>query len=575
MPGRCLTLDDPAAQDASVAGAKAGGLARARAAGLPVLPGVVVPVAESTPVVTAAGAALRDEGEGRARLAAMQVEPDDDLLAELVDRLADLGRPLIVRSSSPLEADGAFSGAFSSFHGIDDAELATALRGCWGSAFSVSVLDRASAIGTDPEALALAVLIQPELRPDLGGSARVRNDGSVVVTATDGPLRALMDGHVEGLTAVVEPDGTVDSSPFDVEVARDVAALARSASQRLDHQLIEWAALDGRVHLLQSRQVRDARPVTPVVEPDPALSRPTARWVAELTQRLPGALADELVLPWAVAAAPTDVFGDRPGAPGDSVDTAEAIAALTRATELADALTSAAWGASPISAREQAEDTFRLLRGAQPHAGIDRLESLEQPSSAEVRELMDHLDVLRRFVSQSGTSPSAFWRTGVTDLTRTLAGGGPPPTPSRLGVDRWEPFVHGVVMAAGTRRQGEPAAPGAGVGRVLVADEGPARAAPEGRYVLVSGRPLPRLGALLWNAAGLVTRAGSTAAHLLEAAESAGVPAVVGCDLTAADLTGADDLLIAVDGTNGHVAVMAMSTHDETMDAARETSTVG
>jgi hypothetical protein len=116
-----------------------------------------------------------------------------------------------VRSSSPLEADGTWSGAFSTFHGITHDELGTAIRGCWGSAFAVNVLDRAAHSDTPPDRLGLAVLIQPELTPELGGTARVTGDGTVHITATSGPLRPLMAGLVEGSTATIAPDGSLDS----------------------------------------------------------------------------------------------------------------------------------------------------------------------------------------------------------------------------------------------------------------------------------------------------------------------------------------------------------------------------
>jgi pyruvate,water dikinase len=41
----CLSLDDPAARDVTACGAKAAGLAIARSAGLPVIPGVVITTA--------------------------------------------------------------------------------------------------------------------------------------------------------------------------------------------------------------------------------------------------------------------------------------------------------------------------------------------------------------------------------------------------------------------------------------------------------------------------------------------------------------------------------------------------
>jgi signal transduction protein with GAF and PtsI domain len=59
---------------------------------------------------------------------------------------------------------------------------------------------------------------------------------------------------------------------------------------------------------------------------------------------------------------------------------------------------------------------------------------------------------------------------------------------------------------------------------------------------------------MLWSAAGLVVRAGSTAAHLIEFAHSIGVPTVVGCELPPMDADAPP--LIAVDGDRGRVSVV-------------------
>lgn len=552
MTVRCLDLTQEAATDPARVGAKAAGLAMAHRAGLPVLPGVVVPVHESRPVVEAIASA---EGHsGRARLVAMQIQPDEALVDELRDRLGDVAAPLIVRSSSPLEADGTWSGAFSTFHGISHDELATAVRGCWGSAFSVGVIDRAEQTGTATGDLGLAVLVQPELMPDLGGIARLHGDGTVRITATDGPLRPLMAGHVEGRIARVAPDGTVTPTSIeDHELLRQVADLSRRVGELLDHHLIEWAAADGQVTLLQSIRSHegideDAAPA----QSDPALGSTTALRIAALTQRYAGRLADELILPWAVAGSSVPALPEPTGA--------DPATAFAQARSAASSLTAVLWGGSPRAAMAEAERVLRQLRGADAAGALERLEALPMPPQDMVDVVLASLRTVRDALLARGLvdSDAAFWRAGAEAVARALDDG-EPISESRLGVDRWEPFMHGVVAAAGQHVTGTPGAPGAGAGRVHVFDEAPSSRSPEGRYVIVASEPSPALGPMLWNAAGLVTRAGSTAAHLIEFAHSIGCPTVVGCELP--DLGDGAPPLMAVDGGRGVVSLVWPDEH--------------
>jgi hypothetical protein len=548
---RCITLDDPAADDPTLVGAKAAGLATARRAGLPVLPGVVVPVAESRPVVDAATRALASGQTSRARLATMQVQPDDALLAAVGEAVEAFPAPLIVRSSSPLEADGTWSGAFSSFHGIAHDELATAIRGCWGSAFAVNVLDRAEHSATPPDRLALAVLIQPELAPELGGTARLLGDGTVQITATTGPLRPLMSGEVEGLTAKVAPDGAVDAPALagHETLVTEVAELARRVNALLDHHLIEWAAADGSVTLLQSIRSRRVDPPELVTAADPELATPIARRIARLTQRFPGPLAEELVLPWAVA---LDGELTLPPTTTGPADDPRAVLAAARAD--AAGLTVRVWGGTPRSAAERARQVLRQMRTDRPGDALATIGTLAPPGPDEVAALTGLLAALHAALVERGlASDDTFWRLGGDEVDRALTSGAAP-TETRLGVDRWEPFLHNVVMACGEHHTGTPAAPGAGAGvAFVVTARGPA-AAPRGRYVIVAPEPTPNLSPLLWNAAGLVTRSGSTGAHLIEFAHSIGVPTVTSCPLPA--LSAEDPPLLAVDGTAGTVAVL-------------------
>lgn len=128
-----------------------------------------------------------------------------------------------------------------------------------------------------------------------------------------------------------------------------------------------------------------------------------------------------------------------------------------------------------------------------------------------------------------------------------------PISPSvRVGARPWEPLVASVVLDHGTVSQGTPAAAGIGAGmRRHLANGGQGRTAH--RAVVTADRPLPQLSQHLWDAAGLVTGAGSPAAHLFEAARSLRVPAVSGVDLA-----GDGDLIVAVDGYSGLVATLPL-----------------
>jgi phosphoenolpyruvate synthase/pyruvate phosphate dikinase len=258
---RAISLDDPAATEVASVGAKAAALARARRAGLPVLSGYVLPVAAGRAALRAGCAALARGGAGhsggttplyspikssgaarRAALATRVAETLREQLGALVDRL---GGRVIVRSSSPLEGDHRWSGAFSSLNEIGPADIAVAVRSCWASAFAVDPLERRERCGLEPEHLGLAVLIQPELVPDAGGTARVAGD-EIHVTGVRGHPGALLSGWADGLRpAELQSVVGVAGLSRVVEVARAVHA-------DLGDDTIEWAVAGGEVSLLQS-----------------------------------------------------------------------------------------------------------------------------------------------------------------------------------------------------------------------------------------------------------------------------------------------------------------------------------
>ena len=252
-PDSCGAVDPAAGQhhphpSTSEIGFKAARLAAAARAGLAVLPGWVVPVSASRGVLRSGVAAVRADGVAAGRVAVLATALDPGLEAELRAVADLLGGGVIVRSSSPLERDGAWSGAFSSITGVGADDVARAVRSCWGSAFALDPLRRLAGCGLGLEALELAVLVQPEITPEAGGVGRIGPGSGVTVEGVRGHPGPLLSGWAEGardgdLAGLIGP-GTV----------ADVAGLARHVYAELGDDVIEWAACEGKVWLLQSQR---------------------------------------------------------------------------------------------------------------------------------------------------------------------------------------------------------------------------------------------------------------------------------------------------------------------------------
>lgn len=283
---RLCPLGDEVTSAAGLAGAKAAQLARAARAGLAVLPGWVVPVAEARPALTAGSAAIRHGRPAAARRAVLGHRLDDGLATGLRDAVTRLGGRVIVRSSSPLESDPRWSGAFSSVAEVGADDVVSAVRSCWASAFAVDPLERLAACGLPPEALELAVLLQPQIRPAAGGVARVTGPdgpedaedaaaGEVIVEGVLGHPGALLTGWAEGAAARVRA-GHASGRLTDLlggDLVTSVAALAGQVWHTLGDDVIEWATGDGGIWLLQS--LRSAPVPTPVpADPVPAHPAP-------------------------------------------------------------------------------------------------------------------------------------------------------------------------------------------------------------------------------------------------------------------------------------------------------------
>jgi phosphoenolpyruvate synthase/pyruvate phosphate dikinase len=188
---------------------------------------------------------VRAPGIAAGRLEVFRHSIDSALAAELRGAVEALGGRVIVRSSSPLEQDGRWAGAFSSVTGVGREDVAAAVRSCWASAFAADPLRRLEGCGLDLDALELAVLVQPEIVPSAGGVARTTAD-DVTVEGVRGHPGTLLSGWAEGARddalAELVGSGTV----------ADVVDLAGRVYAELGDDVIEWAGCAGKVWLLQS-----------------------------------------------------------------------------------------------------------------------------------------------------------------------------------------------------------------------------------------------------------------------------------------------------------------------------------
>lgn len=542
-----IPLDAPGARDRRIVGGKAARLAAVRAAGLPVVPGSVVRASASAGAIAIGGDALVRSGPAAARLAVASVAVDDALVAALEESARTLGGRVVVRSSFVDEQDARWSGAFTSYLDVGGGDLAAALRGCWASVFSRDVEARCEHLGLRATELRMAVLVQQYLDLRSGGTARVVEDGRVMVSTVSASPAGLMAGRRAGTVVEVEPGGSVP--PREDDGVRTAARLAAAVREATGDDSIEWGSTaSGTVVVLQ------ASTTAPVDRPARSVRRRVDVPVevvalADVAARFPGPLGEALVLSWAAGL-------DRPPDPAP-LDVSDAVRALADVRARSERLAAEAWGLPGPDALRAARETFRGLRAADsgPRAGaLDRIRGLRPVDGGAGASVIASLRGIAARLERAGVLRSAglVWHVEPEQLQRALACG--ERAHVATGPDRWEPLLVDVVATHGTTVAGDAVAPGAGAGAVRAIGPRWYAEPPSRRRILVAASPLPQLAPLLWGCAGLVTTEGSLGAHLFEVARALGVPAVAGVTLPAEARH--EGTILAVDGDAGTVGVL-------------------
>ena len=496
-----MAADGPAGSaglvgSAGLIGAKAARLARAAAAGLAVLPGWMVPVAEGRPAAGAGAAAVRQGRPAAARRAVLGHRLDERLAAELREAVAGLGGRVIVRSSSPLEGDPRWSGAFSSVAEVGPDDVVAAVRSCWSSAFAVDPLGRLEAYGLPLEALELGVLLQPEIRPVAGGVARVTGTGDggageVTIEGVLGHPGPLLSGWAEGASTCVRlPAGSQKAGLLSLHGAGwRFPPLGERPSPRRGTGPRAQPGDDGLAGLI---------------------GRAMVAAVAALAGRTWRLLGDD-VIEW--AADDNGVWLLQSQCSGTSVrgSTAEPPAAVGRLTPAgrgtAAGRGAAAGGAGP-------GPVARTGRGAAVGA-------VHAPGPG----------------SWAAELPAA--RASMPLLTATV--------------------LANTVLAKGEHVPGRPGAPGTAAGRLVAVRPHERPGDDCGDAILLVDQPVPALAPLLFAARGVIARTGAAGSHLAEVARSLGVPMVLGCHperVTGTRAVPDGAFFAAIDGSTGDVALL-------------------
>lgn len=537
MGDALVSLDDPAALDASIVGVKAARLAAARLGGYPVLPGFVVPRRHAEPALEAGRNAVDAGRPATARAAARSAAVPADLM-EALPAVARLGSRLVVRSSTRVDDDPRWAGAFASYGDVAPGETLTAIRGCWASIFAPDVIARGSRMGTSATQIGLAALIQPQVEPALSGSAEA-TDAGVEIAAVAGPPGPLLSGWKAGTRLTVGRRGDIGGDglrPQDAATVRRVAELARGARSEFGTGRVEWAATEGRVVIFQlsAGEVPASAPPTPVPDVGGLVAY---RRLASMMLRRRGPLAEQLIAPWAGA-----VHRQVPSIPAAG-STAELFRLASRlADDLHDVVatgTDAGWAGL----------LDRLARGDRALGARLAEVSLDPITCGRLLGACD--SIARAFVHEGLLrAPEEFWWQTPEWAAEAIAGR-PVPASHRPSFDRFTGVLVGAIRTAGMRLRGVPASPGLAVGRAVRVrgPEDAARLRPGD--VLVSEAALPAFAPLLWNASALATRQGSPGAHLFEVSRALRRPAVASID--GAWPPGEQSWAIGIDGTSGEV----------------------
>lgn len=536
-----VSLDSPAAIDPMEFGVKTARLAAARQRGYPVLPGLALPGSDGAIAIEAGRRMVEAGHPAAARRAVTRAGPAQGIVADF-DRIAALGTTLVVRSSTRLDDDGRWGGAFASYGEISPPEVHVAATGCWASVFAPDVLSRLVETDTSISDIGLSVLIQPQVAPALSGTADVVGNSVRVAIVVGSPV-ALLLGWESATVLTVRRGAICHPPPHAVQwksLARLVHDLARRAADDFGTRRVEWAIVDGRPYVLQLTDGTPDPPPSGTPVRRAAGAHLVYRRIALGLLRRRGPLAEKFVVPFVGAIA----CGD-PTLPGERMPSGSTLVdLLVVATQLAETLGLVMRSATGLEQRAMVD---RLARGDLDLARAVAAAPVEERSW---RKLLGALEELAAALVAKGQleAPETIWWQSLDWLHQAVAGGARPPS-RRPALDRFTPLLVTVSIATGRPRIAAPASPGLAAGRPVHIERPEQASLLRPGDVLVIDAALPTFAPLLWRASAVVAFRGSSAAHLMEVARALRRPAVVVLGRAWSSLE--DTVMLGLNGTTG------------------------
>lgn len=269
--GNVIPFASEACLDVWIAGGKGASLAAMTAAGLPVPPGFVIPSDVLARSVDAdrLRALARAQAHAEARALVRTATPPRAEIAQALDSLLAGGGAVAVRSSACAEDSDTASYAgqqetFLNVSGLD--QVCDRVVECWASFFSERALFYRARKGS-LEDLRMAVVLQRMLDPVKSGVMFTvhpinRRRDRMIIEGVFGLGEQVVSGevtpdhYVVDRTGAVKKEHIVHGRVLNDDELRRLAELGRKLEEHFGSpQDIEWAIVDEKIYLLQSRPV--------------------------------------------------------------------------------------------------------------------------------------------------------------------------------------------------------------------------------------------------------------------------------------------------------------------------------
>lgn len=307
-------LDEIGRNDVAIAGGKGANLGDLVEKGFPVPPGFVVSARACEAFFASAELQallgdLKDKSDGDAEAVCRQIRQaidEAEFPADLAEAVQAAHENLVqqrgaeilcaVRSSATAEdlGDASFAGQHATYYYVRRDNLLKMIRNCWASLWNAEAVSYRNTQGIDHGAVFMAVVVQEMIPSEVSGVTFTANPvtgarDEIVTESSWGMGAAIVDGRVTPDHTVISREGlvllekriadkrfmvppSVDDDPgirlrdvphhlrrretLSEEAARVVARWAVKAEEHFGTaQDIEWAMVDGRFYMLQSRPI--------------------------------------------------------------------------------------------------------------------------------------------------------------------------------------------------------------------------------------------------------------------------------------------------------------------------------